>query len=166
MTERSNLIRDALVRAGIKPGDSLDTQAIKLDRHLYPEFTVVEQTDTKLVVDITSSVDAGLFSGLTAGNQHLPLYVGESGKMNSLTRIGHCDQIVSMMYKRAILTKISLVSFRQIVQLGETVRITLEETKQREVRDGILISCNLSGCRPETDEPIFEPCVVTVYQYA
>jgi len=162
MHPTTNLLLGALGRASVRQGDSLETIAEKLRVHLSPTVEVVEESETKLVLEITSSLDASLFDGVTCGNQHLHIYTFD-GKMSGLTRIGHCDHTVSRLCPNAILTEISKVRLTRVVKAGQAVRITIEKIPDTEQtnRIGTEIRCSLSGCIAETGKEIFEPCEVS-----
>lgn len=161
----TKLILGAFERAEIAEGDSLEEKAEKLRRHLSPKVQEIERTEERLVLEITSSVDASLFDGITCGNQHLPAYAYPDGKMSGLTRIGHCDHTVSSLYKNAILTEISKVRLTRIVHPGETVRITIEKISTHAVRGGQMIRSSLSGCIATSGKEIFEPCEVRTFAF-
>jgi hypothetical protein len=164
MDNTTQMLLEAYARAGIIEGDSLEEHADKLRKHLAPKVEKVERTEEMLAVEITSSVDASLFDGLTCGNRHLTEYTYPDGKMSGLTRIGHCDLTVSSLYEGATLTEISKVRLTQVVLPGDTVRITIRKIRDREVRGGMLTWSSLEGCLAESGEEIFEPCQVTTFK--
>jgi hypothetical protein len=164
MHEATKMLVAALERAGVTKEDDLITTAEKLCLHLTPQVVEVERTDKMLVVEITSSVDASLFDGITCGNQHLGSYTFPDGKMSGLTRIGHCDHIVSSLFPGAALIRISKVSLTRLVPVGETVCIRLEYVEEELVHGHTMLRSALSGIMKKTGKAIFEPCTVLTYQ--
>ena len=164
MDETTRLLLEAYARAGIVEGDSLEDHADKLRKHLSPTVREVERTAAMLVMEITSSVDASLFDGITCGNRHLPAYTYPDGKMSGLTRIGHCDNAVSSLYEGATLTEISKVRLTRVTHPGDTVRITIKKIRADEKWGGTLTVSSLEGCLVGSGKEIFEPCEVTTFK--
>jgi hypothetical protein len=162
MDDATKLLLEAYARAGIAEGDSLKIHAEKLLKHLSPTIQEIERTADTLVVEITSSVDASLFDGITCGNRHLKAYTYPDGKMSGLTRIGHCDHAVSSLYEGAILTEISKVRLTRIVHPGDTVRITIKKIGVEQTKFGKQIVSSLEGCLVMSGKEIFEPCQVFI----
>jgi hypothetical protein len=160
MHEVTKMLLPALERAGITDQDNLIETAEKLRLHLAPQVVEVERTDKKLVVEITSNIDASLFDGITCGNHHIASYTFPGGKMSGLTRIGHCDHIVSLMYPGATLIHISEVALTRVVLVGETVRITLEYIGEELLFGHTMIRSALSGFLQKNGKEIFKPCTV------
>jgi len=155
------LLTHALGRAGVEEGNTLKEIAQKLEDHLTPKVELVERSVEKLILDITSSVDAPLFTALCSGNKNLKAYAVPDGIQNGLTRISHFDRVVSEFYNDTMLIRIDLVELLRMVPLGATVRITIRKIST----EGKKVLSEVSGILLPSGKKIMTPTQVTTVEH-
>tara|TARA_B100000508_G_scaffold133732_1_gene123864 strand:- start:4460 stop:4978 length:519 start_codon:yes stop_codon:yes gene_type:complete len=165
MSLQIQLLIDALTRANISDGEPVESVAAKIVNHLNPKLREVERSETKVVVDVTSSVDAGIFCALTTGNPKIADYAFPDGKQSGLVRFGQCDRLVADVLGETLISVVEIAFTRQ-VPVGDTVRLTIERgaAVPNEKLRGFVTKNTITGVLLPSGKPMMRPSTVITHR--
>lgn len=158
------MLIEALKRAGIEDGMSVQEIADRLEIHLSPKAEPVSKNGTEVRMYITSSVDAGLFCGVTTGNPEIQKYLFPDGKQSGLVRFGQCDRLVGEALGEQLLSIVK-ISFTREVLIGETVCLVIKlGTPEESSRPkGMIRTSTITGTRLSDGKQVMEPSQVITF---